>query len=109
MNWIPITDASQISSIIEKSKNNPQLIFKHSVRCGTSALAKNRLEKGTAPEGIDFYYLDLINYRSISNQVADVFQVEHESPQVLLIRNGKCVYNESHIAIRMDEITEQVA
>ena len=107
MKWIPLITEDQLELIKEKSSSTPQVIFKHSTRCGTSSLAKSRLEKGTAPEGIDFYYLDLIAYRSISNRVAEEFKVNHESPQVLLIRNGDCVYEESHIGIQMDEIIEQ--
>lgn len=109
MNWIPLVSVSQIAEIKERSLQKPQLIFKHSIRCSTSSLAKGRLEKGTTPDNIDFYYLDLINYREISNLVAEAFKVHHESPQVLLIRNGECTYEESHIGIRMEEIIEQAA
>lgn len=69
----------------------------------------SRLERSEAPAGIDFYFLDLISYRNISNRIAEEFNVYHESPQVLLIRNGECVYDESHMSIRMDELTEQAA
>lgn len=64
----------------------------------------NRLERAEAPATIDFYYLDLLAHRNISNKIAEDFQVYHESPQVLLIRNGECVYDESHMAITMDEL-----
>ncbi|MBC8033207.1 MAG: bacillithiol system redox-active protein YtxJ, partial [Chitinophagaceae bacterium] len=82
MNWTPITSEDQLLSIVEKSLTKPQLIFKHSIRCSVSSMVKNRLDKGKQPEGIDFYYLDLINYRRISNKIAETFQVRHESPQV---------------------------
>lgn len=107
MNWIPLTSEAQLEEIRKKSASVPQLIFKHSTRCGTSSLAKSRLEKSEAPGGIDFYYLDLITYRNISNKIAEEFKVHHESPQVLLVKNGDCVYEESHIGIRMDEIIQQ--
>ena len=61
------------------------------------------------PAGIDFYLLDLKQYRSISNQIAEKFQVHHESPQVLLIKKGECIYDESHYGIQMDELVEQSA
>ena len=109
MNWIELTEASQINLIKEKSKEFPQLIFKHSTRCSISSVAKNRLERGTQPSGIDFYFLDLIKHRPISNMVSEAFDVFHESPQVLLIRNGECVYDDSHSGISMDDITEQAA
>jgi len=107
MNWIPLTAESQLEQIIAQSTARPQLIFKHSNRCSISSVAKNRLERGDPPGHIDFYFLDLISYRTLSHKIAAAFNVEHESPQALLIKNGKCVYNESHSGIRMDEILEQ--
>ena len=109
MNWIELKSSNQIKEIIEKSKAKPQVIFKHSTRCSISAMAKGRLERGLAPGNADFYFLDLINYRNISNQVSSEFDVSHESPQILIIRNGECVYDESHGSITMDEIKEQVS
>jgi bacillithiol system protein YtxJ len=107
MNWIALTSDKQLDEIRENSKSKPQVIFKHSIRCGISSMAKSRLERSQPPGTIDFYYLDLINYRNISNRLTEVFKVPHESPQVLLIKNGECVYEESHSGIRMDEIIEQ--
>jgi len=66
-----------------------------------------RLKRSGLPAELDFYYLDLITYRALSNKVADQYDVSHESPQILLIRNGKCVYDESHLGISMDDIIEQ--
>ena len=109
MDWIALTEKEQLADIKELSKNKPQLIFKHSTRCSISGVAKNRLEKSTPPENIDFYFLDLIRNREISNKIAEDFSVFHESPQVLLIKNGECVYDESHSGISMDEIKEQAA
>ena len=104
MNWIALHTEAQLEDIKERSTRRPQLIFKHSTRCTTSALVKGRLERGKEPETIDFYYLDLLNHRPISKMIADTFSVDHESPQVLLIRDGECVYDESHFGITMDEI-----
>lgn len=72
-------------------------------------MSKNRLERSSAPETIDFYYLDLISNRKLSNTIAETFNVHHESPQLLLIKNGECVYDESHSGISMDDIVERVA
>lgn len=104
MNWIPLTTEDQLILIKEKSCSIPQVIFKHSTRCSTSSMVLNRLERADAPATIDFYYLDLLAHRNISHKIAEDFQVYHESPQVLLIRNGECVYDESHMAITMDEL-----
>lgn len=109
MNWIELTTEEQLNTIIEESKQQPVVIFKHSTRCSISSMVKNRLERETAPEDITFYYLDLIRYRSVSNKIAELFQVYHESPQVLLIKNGDCTYDESHNGIDMYEIAEQAA
>ena len=107
MNWIEITDEAQLVEMKDLSKVKSQVIFKHSTRCSISSMAKNRLERGAAPDNIDFYYLDLIKHRNISQKVAEDFDVSHESPQILLIRNGECVYDESHSGISMSEIIEQ--
>ena len=108
MNWIDITSEAQLDTIKEESSIHPVLIFKHSTRCAISSLAKNRLDKEQNPENMTCYYLDLIRYRAISNKIAEVFHVYHESPQVLLIKNGECIYDESHNGIRMDDILEQL-
>lgn len=109
MNWIELKSNVQIKELIEKSKAKPQVVFKHSTRCSISAMAKGRLERSVAPGNTDFYFLDIIAYRSISNQVSSEFNVSHESPQILVIKDGECVYDESHGAILMDEIEEQVS
>ncbi|MEI8098694.1 MAG: bacillithiol system redox-active protein YtxJ [Sediminibacterium sp.] len=108
MKWIPLTTESQLQEIIDLSKNTPQVIFKHSTRCSISSMALNRMEQADQPANIDFYYLDLIQYRPISQQIAEIFSVYHESPQVLLIKEGNCTYSETHMGISMDELIEQV-
>lgn len=107
MNWINLSTAEQIEDIKKASFEKPQVIFKHSTTCSISKMSKSRLDREETPEGIDFHYLDLLTYRPVSNLVAEVFDVHHESPQVLLIKNGECVYDESHNGITMDEIVEQ--
>lgn len=109
MNWIPLTELAQLDLIKKQSFDSPQVIFKHSTRCSISSMALNRLERETPPTNTDFYFLDLIKYRAISNEIAEQFNVYHESPQILVIKNGECVYDESHQGISMFEITEQVA
>ncbi len=108
MEWIPLTDEAQLQEIISTSHTRPQVIFKHSTRCSISSVAMQRLKRGMVPGEFDFYYLDLITYRRLSNKVADTFDVTHESPQILIIRNGTCVYDESHMSISADEIIENL-
>ena len=106
MQWIPLTDEKQLTDIISQSAERPQVIFKHSTRCSISAVALQRLQKETAPADFNFYMLDLLAYRAISNKVAERFGVNHESPQVLVIRNGACVFDESHLGISMHDIID---
>lgn len=106
MNWIPLTDEKSIEQIKNNSSEKPQVIFKHSTRCSISTMAKSRLERSEFPSGIDFHYLDLLKYRSLSNLIAEEFKVAHASPQVLLIKNGVCVYDESHSGIDMQELID---
>ena len=101
-----MTNEEQLKQIIAKSADKPQVIFKHSTRCSISSVAYQRLQKAAQPAGIDFYYLDLLAHRPLSNKVSETFRVHHESPQVLVIRDGQCVYDESHLAISMVDIVE---
>jgi bacillithiol system protein YtxJ len=109
MEWKVLREESELDEIIKNSHTKPQVIFKHSTRCSISSVAKSRLDRAQTPSDIDFYYLDLISYRSISNKVSQVFKIHHESPQILLIRNGECVYDESHMGISMQEISDMAA
>jgi bacillithiol system protein YtxJ len=109
MEWIHLTDEEQLRNIIEKSKEKAQVIFKHSNRCSISSVALQRLQKAYKPGSIDFYFLDLIRYRQLSNKIAEVFSVRHESPQVLVIKDGDCIFYESHLGIDMHEILDHAA
>ena len=106
MNWILLTTEIQLHQLIEHSATKPQAIFKHSTRCSISSMAKNRLERNYQPADIDFYFLDLLAHRALSLKIAEVLNVTHESPQVLLIKNGRCIYDESHTGISMDDIVK---
>lgn len=112
MLWHKLTDISQLQDIQHLSKEQSSngltvLLFKHSTRCSISSMALSRLEsKWKDDEKIPTYYLDLLNHRDISNEIESLYSVEHASPQVLLIKNGKCVYHASHSAINAAEILE---
>jgi len=108
MNWIALTTEEQLSEIKELSNERPVVIFKHSTRCSISSMAKGRLDRETPPADVPFYYLDLIKYRSVSNKIAEVFGVHHESPQVLVLKKGECTYDESHNGISMEDIAKEV-
>lgn len=108
MNWSVLTTEEQLNDLIAKSHDRPQIIFKHSTRCSISQVVKTRLERSEVPAHIDFHYLDLLSHRSLSSQISDDLNVDHESPQVLLIQNGSCVFNESHLAIQMEDFLEKL-
>lgn len=108
MNWIPLSSSEEMEQLILLSQEKPQVIFKHSTRCSISSVAKSRLEKSKTKNEVSFYYLDMLTYRSLSNTIAERFSIEHESPQILVIKEGKCVYDESHMGISMDEILEKM-
>lgn len=107
MNWIALTDEQQLDAIKESSSEHPVVIFKHSTRCSISSLAKYRLEKQPM-DSIPFYCLDLLRHRAVSNKIAQDFAVAHESPQVLLISKGECVYEETHNGINTADLTEAI-
>lgn len=106
MEWNELVSPDQLDMIREESKKNPVLIFKYSSRCSVSQLALDRLERKWSEKAKDIkpYFLDLITYREVSNRVAAQFEVEHESPQVLLIRDGNAIYDSSHFDIEFGEI-----
>lgn len=111
MNWKKLTELTQIEEIKELSKSKPVLIFKHSTRCSVSSMSLDRLLRNWKTEDgekVVPYFLDLIAFRALSDQVEDEFGVPHESPQVILIRNGMAVYDNSHFGISYPEIMAQV-
>ena len=96
INWVNFSETSQLKEFLKESNEQPVLFFKHSIRCSISSVAKSRLESDWDLEEVTPVYLDLINFRSLSNLLAETFGVQHQSPQVLLIKDGQCIYNASH-------------
>ncbi|WP_428327417.1 bacillithiol system redox-active protein YtxJ [Mucilaginibacter sp.] len=103
MNWTSLESADQINAI--KKQEGYSLIFKHSTRCSISMMVKKRFELDweKLPDNLPLYFLDLIKHRDISNQVATEFFVHHESPQLLMIKDGECVLDLSHGEVSVDE------
>ncbi len=107
MNWNQLENVATLATIKEESATQRILIFKHSTRCSISTMALGRLErswKDSEMAALKPYYLDLLNFRAISNQIAEDFGIHHESPQVLVISNGQCVYHASHSDIDYKEL-----
>jgi bacillithiol system protein YtxJ len=111
MNWIELKSAHQLEELRKESEITPVLIFKHSTRCSTSRMSLDRLERSWNSQetfGIRPYFLDLLSYRNVSNLIADLFGVEHESPQVLLIYKGEAILDQSHFQIDYQEIKKVI-
>ncbi len=105
MHWKDLIHIGQIEEIMKDSYSYPVAIYKHSTYCSISSVAKRRLESQFAPLQIqmDFYFLDLIRYRSLSDEISIEFSVPHESPQLLVIYEGKSIYNGSHFNIDLTQ------
>ena len=110
INWLQLTDISQLDTIKSNSKDKTQLIFKHSTSCGISNMVIKMFESTYALEKdtIDLYYLDLLSNRPVSNGVAEKFGVMHQSPQLLIIKNGEVVFHESHGAITDTDLEKYI-
>ncbi|MDC8004937.1 bacillithiol system redox-active protein YtxJ [Aureisphaera galaxeae] len=108
--WKRLTSVDQLSQIVAESKTKPVAIFKHSTRCGISRMVLRNFE-GTYdldPENMHLYYLDLLAYRDVSDEVGFRFQVLHQSPQLIVIKNGVAVAHASHHGIRAEELVNFV-
>jgi bacillithiol system protein YtxJ len=106
--WIDLTSLDQFLEIKEQSKIIPVVIFKHSTRCVISRMVLREFESSFDKDGksVALYFLDLLSYRENSNQVGEIFQVFHQSPQLLVIKNGEAIYHASHNEIKADAIKD---
>lgn len=107
--WKNLTEVPQLDEIEKLSKGKTQVIFKHSTRCGISSMVMNQfVDAFDVNSNLDLYYLDLLNYREVSNETGYKFQVMHQSPQLLVIKNGVVVAHASHGAINEIDLTKFV-
>jgi bacillithiol system protein YtxJ len=97
MSWNNLTDLGQLDEIMALSKDKPVAIFKHSTRCSVSRMALKQFENEfDFPDKVTAYFLDLIAYRDVSNEIMNRFGVQHQSPQLILIKDGKAIYSATH-------------
>lgn len=109
MDWHLLSAEDTIQEILSKSSQTDHdavLIYKHSTRCSVSLMAKRMLESNWDLDNVPAYYLDILQNRAISGKVSELFGIRHESPQVLLIKNGKCVYHDSHMGVSAKNVKE---
>lgn len=105
--WKEITSMEHIDHIIQKSFDLTQVIFKHSISCGISWGAKHRLEsQWDIQDELEFHYLDLLNYRPISNAIADQLGIVHQSPQLIVVKDGQAIDKVSHHEIQIDWLNQ---
>ena len=107
--WHPLTDMDQLDAIEEESTEKPVVIFKHSTRCGISRMVLSNFEREFDLEkdgNYKLYFLDLLANRDISNEVANNFDVRHESPQMIILKDGKVVHHSSHHSIKSETLKE---
>jgi bacillithiol system protein YtxJ len=104
INWIPLNNLEQLQEILDSEQ--AVAIFKHSTTCGISGMAKKNFERfaNLATKSYDVYYLDLLAFREISNQIASTWHVEHQSPQLLILTGKTCLFNASHGDIDFDDL-----
>ncbi|MGE0566525.1 MAG: bacillithiol system redox-active protein YtxJ [Bacteroidia bacterium] len=101
----------QLNEIDLKSNSKIQAIYKHSTQCGISMMTNRTLNKELkeiSVNTLDVYYLDLIRYRDLSNTISVRYDVEHESPQILFIKEGKCIYYASHSDVSLDKAFQAI-
>ena len=106
INWILLTESSQLATIISQSNEKPILIFKHSTRCGISRMALKSFEReyDLNETDVDLYFLDLLNFKALSNEISEKLDVRHQSPQVLVVKNEQVIYTDSHYSISADAV-----
>ena len=106
LQWNTLNEIGQLDLLVDESYQIPVVIFKHSTRCSISSAALGRMQRGWTDQHMKAkaYYLDLIAHRDVSNRIALLFDVEHQSPQVIVVRNSKAVYDASHIMILPDDL-----
>ena len=104
MGFARITDTSSFQNLIERSNQVPVVIFKHSLTCPISASAYDQMSEC---EG-DIALVEVQRARELSNEIEDRLNVPHESPQVIVLRNGQVAWNASHFKITTDAVMTAV-
>jgi len=107
MTWKTVTSEADVQELFNAGEYS--LIYKHSPRCMTSLMAYRNMKSGSeADYSIPFHIVDVIQNREISGLIAKTFSVKHESPQVLIVKDGECVFNISHESIVLADIVKKI-
>jgi bacillithiol system protein YtxJ len=108
VNWSTLENENDLKQLNERSFEKPQIIFKHSTRCSISDMAKGRIDRAETSDLVDFYYLDLLRFRKLSDTIAEKYAVHHQSPQALIIQKGECIYESTHWEIDPKDLIENI-
>lgn len=109
LDWIEISNLDELDQAINESRDKPAIFFKHSTRCSISSMALNRFESDWSEDANgNLYFIDLIKNRDVSNKLSEKANVFHQSPQVIVLKDNKTVYDASHSAISVNEIIEKL-
>lgn len=108
--WAELTNIDHLETAKAESFERPVALFKHSTRCSRSMFAKSKLEDdyNIPTEKLKFYYLDLLSHRNISDAIAAKFGVHHQSPQILVLKDGEVIYHTSHEQISLSKLKQLV-
>jgi len=111
LDWNHLESEEQLQEAIQRSHERPVVLFKHSTRCGISSMALDRMNSEESLNDLDaeMYYVDLLQFRNISNKIAELFEIRHESPQMIVVKNGAVLHHSSHGAIRPATVLDLVA
>jgi len=111
VSWIEIKQMEMLDEIVEDSKHQPVAILKHSTSCGISRMVLRQFEStyNINPEDMKLYFLDLLSHRDISNKIASRFNVPHQSPQLIVLKDGRVIYDASHSEISAEKLNEFIA
>lgn len=104
--WHMLTSEVDLEQLEKESESKLVVIFKHSTRCGISRMVLKGFEKelDVSEEQVKLYFLDILNNRGVSNEIASRFQITHESPQLIVLKNREVVHHASHNGISADDL-----
>ena len=99
--WNQLTSIEQLNELVVAAQTKPVVIFKHSTRCGISSMAFNSFKNNWKSDDTlaDVYILDLLRFRDVSNEVAQVTGVYHQSPQAIVLKGTEVIYEATHSGI----------
>ena len=97
---------NNLDQVLEISREKPVLILKHSNTCPISARSKTQVDSFLAKRnGIEAYLVVVQKERGMSNEIERILGITHQSPQVLIVRDGKAVTALSHFRISENSLS----